>query len=81
MPVKKLHEWFLALDITWIPVYPNGLDRVLMQNIPCFDGDPCSANDHIAKLIKYASEMNVTHLDSLIELFIKSIGYKHRGLA
>ena len=50
-----------------------------MRNMSQFDGDPCTTIDHITKLIEHASKMNVVHLDNLIELFIASIGYEHRG--
>jgi len=50
-----------------------------MQNMPHFKGDPSTAMDHIEKLTKHASEVNMVHLNSLMELFIASIEYKHWG--
>lgn len=79
MFIKNLHEWFPTLDITWIPRYPNGLDRRLMQNVPQFDGNPTSVVDHIEKFIRHASDVNVIHLDNFIELFIIYMAYENQG--
>ena len=77
MDIKRIHEWFPALDITWFPGYQNGLYWKFMRNMPQSEGDPSTTIDHIKKLIKHYSMVNVVHLDSLMELFIIFIEYMH----
>jgi hypothetical protein len=64
---------FPCLDIEHVPGYPNHFSQGWGKNCPKFDGDPSLAIYHVVNLLKYVSEIDVTHQDVLIRLFFLSL--------
>jgi hypothetical protein len=75
----SLHEMFPSLDIKDVPRYPNHFSPDWGDNCPKFDGDPSLAIAHVVKVLKYVSEINVTHQDVLIRLFLLSLGTRQKN--
>lgn len=50
----------------------------LYNSVPKFDVDTSSAIDHVVTFLKYTSEVNMTHEDALMSLFVDSLEESQR---
>jgi hypothetical protein len=69
----SLHRMFPSLDIKDILRYPNHFSPYWGNNCPKFDGDPSLAITHVVNFLKYVLDIDVTHKDVLMILFILSL--------
>jgi hypothetical protein len=74
-----LQKMFPSLDIEDVSGYPNHFSPGWGNNYPKFDEDPSLAITHVVNLLRYVSEIDVTHQDVLIRLFFLSLETKRKG--
>jgi hypothetical protein len=74
----EFHEQYATIDVKGVPGYPNHYSLEWLEDLPKYDGDPSLAIPHIVNFLRYISEINVTHEDVMMRLFVYSFGMKQK---
>jgi hypothetical protein len=77
----SLHIMFPSLDIEVIMGYPNHFSLGWGSNCLKFDGDLSLTITYVVSFLKYVSNIDVTHQDVLIRLFLLSVETRKKGWA
>jgi hypothetical protein len=74
----QFHEQFSTVDVNGVHGFPNHYSPNWLNDLPRYDGDPSLAIPHIENFLRYISEINVTHEDVMMRLFLYSFGMKQK---
>jgi hypothetical protein len=74
----EFHKKFATLDVKGILSYPNHYSPKWLEYLPIYDGDASLAIPHIVNFLRYISDINVSHEDVMVRLFIYSFEMEQR---